>query len=87
MLSSLGLFPTAGTDRYEITGPLWERAEIALEGGRLTILADNLAPNHPYIRRVWLNDRLLDRHWIGHAEIARGGTLRFEMDALAATGR
>ena len=24
VLSSLGLFPTAGTDRYEISGPLWK---------------------------------------------------------------
>jgi predicted alpha-1,2-mannosidase len=81
VLSSLGLFPTAGTDRYEITGPLWERAEVQLQGGRLTILADNLAQNHPYVRRVWLNEKLLDRRWIKHAEIARGGTLRFEMGA------
>ena len=87
MLSSLGLFPTAGTDRYEISGPLWERAEIQLQGHRLTILADNAAPNHPYIQRVWLNDKPLDRHWVEHAAIAGGGTLRFEMGAGAATGR
>ena len=79
VLSSLGLFPTAGTDRYEISGPLWERAEIQLQDQRLTILADNAAPNHPYIQKVWLNDKLLDRYWIQHAEIAGGGTLRFEM--------
>ncbi|MDB5390989.1 MAG: glycosyl hydrolase family 92 [Planctomycetaceae bacterium] len=79
VLSSLGIFPTAGTDRYEITGPLWTRAEIQLQDKKLVIVADNSAPNHPYIQRVWLNDKLLDRHWIQHAEIAAGGTLRFEM--------
>ncbi len=87
VLSSLGLFPTAGTDRYEISGPLWERAEIQLEGQRLTILADNAAPDHPYIQRVWLNDKPLERHWVEHAEIAGGGTLRFKMGAEAAAGR
>ena len=87
MLSSLGLFPTAGTDRYEISGPLWERAEIQLQDQRLTILADNAAPNHPYIQKVWLNDKLLDRYWIQHAAIAGGGTLRFEMGSEPATGR
>jgi predicted alpha-1,2-mannosidase len=87
VLSSLGLFPTAGTDRYEISGPLWERAEIQLQGHRLTILADNAAPDHPYIQRVWLNDKPLERHWVEHAAIAGGGTLRFEMGAEAATGR
>jgi putative alpha-1,2-mannosidase len=80
------LFPTAGTDRYEVTGPLWGRAEVQLQGGRLTILADNAAPDHPYIRRVWLNGKLLDRYWVRHAEIAAGGTLRFEMGAEAAGG-
>jgi predicted alpha-1,2-mannosidase len=87
VLSSLGLFPTAGTDRYEISAPLWERAEVELQGQRLTILANNIAPNHPYVQKVWLNDKLLDRHWIQHAEIAGGATLRFEMGAQAATSR
>jgi predicted alpha-1,2-mannosidase len=79
VLSSLGLFPVAGTDRYEISGPLWTRAEIQMQSGKLILLAENAAPDHPYIQRMWLNNRLLDRHWIQHAEIAQGGTLRFEM--------
>jgi predicted alpha-1,2-mannosidase len=86
VLSSLGIYPTAGTDRYEITGPLWERAEIQLQDQRLTILVDNAAANHPYIQRVWLNEKLLDRRWIQHAEIANGGTLRFEMGSEPAKG-
>ncbi len=81
VLSSLGLFPTAGTDRYEISGPLWDRAEVQLQDRRLLILADNAAPNHPYIQRAWLNDKPLNRYWIQHAAIAGGGTLRFEMGA------
>ena len=28
VLGSIGLFPTAGTDRYEFASPLWQRAEI-----------------------------------------------------------
>lgn len=79
VLSSLGLFPTAGTDRYEITGPLWKRAEIQMQDKKLILLAEHAAPHHPYIQKMWLNDRLLDRHWIQHAEIAQGGTIRFEM--------
>jgi predicted alpha-1,2-mannosidase len=79
VLSSLGIFPTAGTDRYQITSPLWKRAEIQLQDKKLTILADNAALNHLYIQKVWLNDKLLDRYWIQHAEIAQGGTLRLEM--------
>ena len=87
VLSSLGLFPIAGTDRYEITGPLWKRAEIQMQDTKLILIADDADPNHPYIQRMWLNDRLLDRHWIQHAEIAEGGTLRFEMGPEPLTAR
>ncbi len=87
VLSSLGVFPTAGTDRYEITGPLWERAEVQLHDQKLTIVAANAATNHPYIQKVWLNDKPLERLWIPHAAIAGGGTLRFEMGAKPATDR
>jgi len=45
----------------------------------LTIVADNYAPQNKYVRKVWLNDVLLDRFWFKHQEIAQGGVLRFEM--------
>lgn len=79
VLSSLGLFPTAGTDRYQITSPLWKQADIQLQDKRLTIVTENAAPDHLYVQKVWLNGKLLDRRWIQHAEIADGGVLRFEM--------
>ena len=76
VLSSLGLYSTAGTDRYELCSPLWSRAEIRLHDKSLQIVTDN---SGPYIQRIWLNDQPLQRHWISHHEIAQGGTLRFEM--------
>jgi putative alpha-1,2-mannosidase len=47
----------------------------------LEIEADNFTPENIYVHKVWLNDSLLNRHWIRHAEIADGGVLRFEMAA------
>lgn len=79
VLSSLGIFPTAGTDRYELTGPLWTRAELQLGDKKLIIVAENAGPSHPYIQKAWLNDKQLDRFTIQHYEIAQGGTLRFAM--------
>lgn len=79
VLSSLGLFPTAGTDCYEIGSPLWDRVVLTIDGHELTILAENNSADHPYVQQVWLNDKLLDRYTIRHAEIADGGTLRFLM--------
>jgi predicted alpha-1,2-mannosidase len=79
VFASVGLFPGAGTDRYEIVSPLWEKAEVNLGGKRLSIVADNFARDHGYVRKVFLNDKPLDRNWLRHDEIARGGVLRFEM--------
>ena len=79
VLSSLGLYPVAGSDRYELASPLWKRAEIMLGKKKLTVVADNFAPDHPYVKKIWLNDVLVDRTWIRHSEIVLGGVLRFEM--------
>ncbi|MCX6225291.1 MAG: glycoside hydrolase family 92 protein, partial [Bacteroidia bacterium] len=77
--SALGFYPVAGSDVYQIGAPLFEKAEMKIGDKLLTIVADNYAPRKKYVRRVWLNDILLDRYWFTHAEIAQGGVLRFEM--------
>ena len=77
--SSLGIYPVAGSDRYQIGAPLFKKATIKIGDNILNIVANNYAPENKYVRTVWLNDVLLDRYWIKHSEIEKGGTLRFEM--------
>jgi len=79
VFSSLGFYPVAGSDIYQIGAPLFKKAEIRMGDKLLTIVADNYAPGNKYVRKVWLNNVPLDRFWFSHLEIARGGTLRFEM--------
>ncbi|WP_010582291.1 GH92 family glycosyl hydrolase [Schlesneria paludicola] len=79
VLSSIGLFPTAGTDTYEITSPLWDQAQIAIGDQLLVVTVERQAPEHLYVKRLWLNDELVTQHSIRHSQIASGGTLRFEM--------
>jgi predicted alpha-1,2-mannosidase len=79
VFGSLGLFPTAGSDMYQIASPLWKRAEVKLGAGRLRLFGEPNAPAHVYIRKVDLNGVRLDRRWVKHAEIAGGGELHFEM--------
>ena len=79
ILSALGFYPEAGSDRYQLGAPLFEKAEVKLKEGRLTILAENYAPGHRYVRQVTLNDMPLNRRWLRHSEIERGGVLRFTM--------
>jgi predicted alpha-1,2-mannosidase len=79
VLVALGLYPVAGSDRWELGSPLFPRAEIRLGNGRLTVVAPGASATNWRVRRVLLGGAALDRHWIRHAEIAGGGELRFEM--------
>ncbi|MCK5208516.1 MAG: GH92 family glycosyl hydrolase, partial [Cyclobacteriaceae bacterium] len=79
IFSALGFYPIAGTDIYQLGAPLFEQAEIKLGTAVLNIIAENYAPDHIYVKKVWLNDTLLDRTWFKHHEIINGGILKFEM--------
>ncbi len=81
IFSALGLYPVAGSDNYQLGAPLFEQAEVKLKAKPLIIVAENYAPNHPYVSQVRLNDVPLDRTWLRHAEIEQGGILRFAMSA------
>lgn len=79
VFSALGFYPIAGTDIYQLGAPLFEEAEIDLGVAKLKVIADNYAPDHIYVKQVWLNGTTLDRTWFTHDEIINGGTLKFEM--------
>lgn len=79
VFSSLGFYPVAGSDVYQIGAPLFPKAEINISGKILTVVAKNYAPGNLYVKNVSLNGQILDRWWLKHAEIADGGTLVFDM--------
>jgi predicted alpha-1,2-mannosidase len=85
VLASLGLFPTAGSETYQLTSPLWTRAEVQMGAQRLRIVAKSAGPADVSVRSTELNGARLDRWSIKHAEIGRGGELRFELQASPAT--
>ena len=77
VLASMGLYPVApGVPAYSLHTPLYETATLMLQDGRtFEIRTDN--PALPYIQSAALNGRPLDRAWLAHDEIVRGGTLEF----------
>jgi predicted alpha-1,2-mannosidase len=83
VLASLGLFPTAGSDTYQITSPLWARADVKMGGRQLRIVAKSAAPANMYVRSMEFNGARLQGWSINHSEIGRGGELRFEMGGPA----
>jgi len=79
VFSSLGFYPVAGSDLYQIGTPLFSKAEIKTGENIFTVTASNLSPENIYISEILLNGKRLDRYWLKHSEIAEGGTLHFEM--------
>ncbi|MDB6018808.1 MAG: putative alpha,2-mannosidase [Pedosphaera sp.] len=86
--SAVGLYPVNPADgKYIIGSPLVEKATIQLDpkfysGGEFTVIANRVSNQNIYIQSAKLNGAPLNRPWITHAEIAKGGTLELEMGIL-----
>lgn len=85
---SMGLFELDGgcyvKPYYDLTSPLFDRVIIHLDrhyyGGRTFVIeAHRSAPGDIYIQSARLDGKPLNRAWITHAEIVRGGTLEFDL--------
>ncbi len=83
VFTALGFYPVApGSNQYVLGRPFVDRAVLNLPNGkRFAIVADGLSPANRYVGRVSLNGRPLDRTYLTHEEIVRGGELRFAMQA------
>ena len=92
LFSALGFYPLqVGSENYAIGSPLFEKATVHLDNGRdLVVKARNNSARNVYVRSLRLNGRRIDRAYLRHSEIARGGTLEFRMGSRPsdwATGR
>ncbi|MCA1591938.1 MAG: GH92 family glycosyl hydrolase [Acidobacteria bacterium] len=87
--SAIGLYPNAGQPFYYISSPLFQRSTINLGGGRtFNIEAPESSETNLYVQSATLDGRALDRAWLKHEEIARGGRLVLRMGATpSAWGR
>jgi putative alpha-1,2-mannosidase len=79
VFSSLGFYPVAGTDIYQLGAPLFENASINMGDATLEINVKHYAPENIYVNQVLLNGKALDRTWFRHEEIANGATIEFVM--------
>jgi len=86
VLSALGLYPQAGTDRYWLGSPVVSEAELELgDGHRLILLALNQADHNVYVQRVTLNGQALCLPEISHADLV-DAKLVFQMGPSPAPG-
>jgi predicted alpha-1,2-mannosidase len=79
---AMGLYPNAGQPFYYICSPLFQRSTINLGNGRSFVIeAHETSENNSYVQSATLNGRALDRAWLKHEEITRGGLLVLRMGA------
>lgn len=80
--AAVGLFPNAGQPFYYIGSPVFTRSLIHLEHGRtFTIEAPNTSAANLYVQGAELNERKINRAWLTHDEVSRGGKLVLQMGA------
>ena len=81
VFSSLGFYPvTPGTGEYVFGSPLFNKVTLAFgNGNKLVIDAHGNSKENIYIKDIRLNKKGLDRNYIRHSELQRGGTLQFTM--------
>ena len=81
LLSSLGFHPVDPTSgKYALGTPLYRKAVLHLENGRtFTVVSDRKDEAQWRVRKVSLNGRKVEGHFITYDDILGGGTLAFTM--------
>lgn len=87
LMSALGLYPVdpvSGT--YVFGSPLVRKAEVDLaKGKKLVIEASANNAENVYVQGISWNGKPYTKSYIRHADLVRGGTLRFDMGATPNT--
>ncbi|MVO08336.1 glycoside hydrolase family 92 protein [Flavobacterium sp. TP390] len=83
IFSSMGFYPVApGSLEYAIGSPLITNAIIHLENGKtFEVATQNQSETNPYVKKIILNGKTLERYYITHDEIMNGGKITFIMSS------
>jgi len=84
IFNALGLYPVNPAQGvYHISSPLFHEAEIQLADTKtFKIITKNNSEDNIYIKSIKLNNSILDRLYITHKELLKGGVLEFEMTSI-----
>jgi predicted alpha-1,2-mannosidase len=81
VFSAMGFYPvTPGSGTYAIGSPFFESVKIQLPGGKtFTVAARNCSGRNKYIQSARLNGKPLNKPFIRHEDIVKGGRLQLVM--------
>jgi predicted alpha-1,2-mannosidase len=79
VFTSLGFYPVApGSNAYVLGRPFVDRAVLHLPNGKvLAVETVNLSESRDFVKDVLLNGTSLDRSYVTHEELMKGGELKF----------
>ena len=85
LFGAMGFYPVApASGRYQLTSPIFDRVVLrlheTLHGGEAFVIeANDRSAENIYIQSATLNGDPLNRTWLTHDQMKRGGTLVFQM--------
>lgn len=83
IMSALGFYQVCpGIAEYTLGRPMIQKAKIPVKGGVFEIIAHNNSDVNKYVTEVLLNGKKLERPFITHDDIIKGGKLEFKMSAI-----
>ena len=79
VFTALGFYPVApGSNEYVLGRPFVERAVVHFPNGKTLMVASaGMSEEQRFLKDVLLNGKSLDRSFVTHDELMRGGELRF----------
>lgn len=78
--NAIGLYPNAGQNFYYIGSPIFSRSTIDLGNGKnFTVESPNASAANKYVQSATLNGKPLNRAFLTHKEITRGGRIVLQM--------
>ncbi len=85
VFTALGFYPVApGSNQYVLGRPFVDNAVIHLPNGKsLTVSTTGMSDAQCFVKDVLLNGKSLDRSYVTHEELMRGGDLHFVFSAEA----
>ena len=83
VFSAMGFYPVCpGVDQYVLGTPLFKKITVRLDNGKsLVISAPEASDTNKYVQAVQWNGKAVDKNWVNHFELLKGGTLQFKMGA------
>lgn len=85
VLASIGIHPLCpGDTRYEMTSPLFDK--VILKAGKKPFIIETIhnSPENVYIKKAWLNGKLIKKRNIDYFDMVKGGKLLLEMSKTPA---